>query len=325
MGEAVLGVLSFVPMLLIIILANLADKRRLAGGFGKRFAGLSYASLIFFYGSIAILLGVIVQDHTPGVGSDQELPQNNTVWAFGIWSAAATATFLLLPAARRILAGLVPIDYRSSVHAIAICFVMLPVILRAFDYASGLGTEADLGEASQTSVAATLTSFLIQRFQLAVLTLVGAGWLIRRTWRQVLVRLGLVKPRPTEIAIGIGTGLLLIGIVLILETLRAAAGWELNGEAARLQKAEYWYLYESIPATLTAGIALGIGREALFRGALQPKFGLLLTSLLYVVVGAGPTESITLLGLTSTFIAGVVLGVLRMRFNTTTGVIALCT
>ena len=202
----------------------------------------------------------------------------------------------------------------------ALCLAMLPVIILAFDQALGPGT--DPGEGSQTSAAAALTSILIPRFQIAVWTLVGVGWLTRRTWRQVLERLGLVKPRLTEIAIGIGTGLLLFGMLLILESLWAATGWALNGEAARLQEAEYGLFFESVPAILIAGIAIGIGEEALFRGALQPRFGLLLTSLLFVV--AAGLDGITPLGVTSTFIMGLMLGVLRMRFNTTTCVIVHC-
>ena len=309
MNEHVVNVLFFSAMLVIIILANLADKRLMAGGSGERFAGFSYGSLIVFYGVIAFL-GLTIQ----------ELPRDNAVWALGTWAPAAAAPVLLWPAARKILAKLIPIDYRSSVHAIALCLAMLPLIILAFDQVLGPGT--DLDEASQTSAAAAVTSILIPRFQIAVWTLVGVGWLTRRTWRQVLERLGLVKPRPTEIAIGIGTGLLLFGILLILESLRSATGWELNGKAARLQDPEFGLLFGSIPAVLTAGIAIGIGDEALFRGALQPKLGLLLTSLLFVVVSC--SDGSTLFGVTSTFIIGLILGVLRMRFNTTTCVIVHC-
>lgn len=322
MNERVVDVLFFGAMLVIIILANLADKRRMAGGFGERFAGFSYGSLIVFYG-IIVFLGLTIQDHTLRVWTDQELPQNNAVWALGIWAPAAAAPFFLLPAARKNLARLIPIDYRSSVHAIAIFLVTLPVIMLAFEQALGPGTEADLGEASQTGAAAAVTSILNHRIQLAVWTLVGVGWLTRRTWRQVLERLGLVKPRPNEIAIGIGSGLLLFGILLILESLRAATGWELNGKAAQLQDPEFGLLFRSIPATLTAGIAIGIGDEALFRGALQPKLGLLLTSLLFVVVFCSVGS--TLLGVTLTLMIGLTLGVLRMRFNTTTCVTVHCT
>lgn len=311
MNEHVVNVLFFSAMLVIIILANLADKRLMAGGSGERFAGFSYGSLIVFYGVIAFL-GLTIQ----------ELPRDNAVWALGTWAPAAAAPVLLWPAARKILAKLIPIDYRSSVHAIALCLAMLPLIILAFDQVLGPGTEIGPSEASQTSAVAAVTSILIPRFQIAVWTLVGGGWLTRRTWRQVLERLGLVKPRLTEIAIGIGTGLLLFGMLLILESLWAATGWVLNGEAARLQEAEYGLFFESVPAILTAGIAIGIGEEALFRGALQPKFGLLLTTLLFVVVAC--LDGITPLGVTSTFIMGLTLGVLRMRFNTTTCVIVHC-
>ena len=71
---------------------------------------------------------------------------------------------------------------------------------------------------------------------------------------------------------------------------------------------------------LTAGLVIGIVEEALYRGALQPRFGLLLTSLLFVV--ARSSEGITLVALTSFLIAGVILGLLRVRFNTTACVIA---
>ena len=83
MDEHVVNVLFFSAMFVIIILANLADKRRMAGGFGERFAGFSYGSLIIFYIIIAFL-GLTIQ----------ELPQNNAVWALGTWAPAAAGSGL---------------------------------------------------------------------------------------------------------------------------------------------------------------------------------------------------------------------------------------
>ena len=340
MGESLLTVLLFVPLFLIVLLANLADKHRLGGGTEKTIAGLTYAFHMFIFGTMA-MVGAALHFVAFRMRTDDELHQNILdllagggtegsegflpvldrldVLGLGLWAPAAAAPLFLLPAVRKQLAKLIQIDFRSSVHAIAVSFVMLVVINLTFTLGVGLETLADLSEASETDSGALLISLWVQQITFALWGLVGIGWLTRRKWGQALERLGLVVPSPTAIAIGIGTGLLSVGVIIVLEIVAAAVGFGVNEDVERLSESLIGPLLGSIPGILTLGLAAGIGEETLFRGALQPRFGLLFTSLLFAVVHSQYGITMSTLAV---FIVGLILGVLRMRFNTTTCVIA---
>jgi len=69
---------------------------------------------------------------------------------------------------------------------------------------------------------------------------------------------------------------------------------------------------------LTLGLAAALGEETIFRGALQPRFGLILTSLLFAIVHSNYGLSISTLVV---FLLGIVLGLVRIRHNTSTSMI----
>jgi len=60
-------------------------------------------------------------------------------------------------------------------------------------------------------------------------------------------------------------------------------------------------------------VAAGVGEEAVFRGAMQPRFGVPLTALLFAAVHV----QYEIPGIILIFLIGVVLGVLRDRTSTT--------
>ena len=68
------------------------------------------------------------------------------------------------------------------------------------------------------------------------------------------------------------------------------------------------------------GASAGIGEEAVFRGALQPRFGMVLPSLLFTMLH-GPQYgfNVALLGL---FGVSMILALLRKNVNTTAAMIA---
>lgn len=340
MTESTFTVLLFVPLFLIVLLANLADKQRLGGDSGKRVAGLTYALHLLIFGTMAVAGAVIhaiaismrtnddlresVLGLAGGGGSDQvegflQVLERLDVLGLGIWVPAAAAPLFLLPAVRRLLADVTRIDARSTVHAVATSFVMLVVLNLSVTLAIGLDTLADLSEASETDGGTLLVSLWVQQITFALWAAVGVGWLTRRKWLQTLERLGLVVPRPVEVAVGIGTGLISVAIILALEIVAEAAGWGLDEDVQRLTEVLIGPLLGSIPGILTLGLAAGIGEETLFRGALQPRFGLLFTSILFALLHS--QYGITL-STFAVFIVGIILGLVRNRYNTSTCVIA---
>ncbi len=339
MTESIFTVFLFVPLFLIVLLANLADKQRLAGGSGRTIAALTYALHLFIFGTMAAAggglhaLAIIIRTNeelrqtlldfaTSGgseVGTILPLLERLDVLGLGIWLPAVAAPLFLLPQVRRLLAGLTGIDALSSVHAVAASFVMLVVMNLAVTLAVGLETLADLSEASETDGGSLLISLWVQQITFALWAVIGVGWLTRRRLLQALERLGLVAPRPVEVAVGIGTGLISVAIILALEIVAGAVGWGLDEDVQRLTEVLIGPLLGSIPGILTLGLAAGIGEETLFRGALQPRFGLLITSLLFALLHS--QYGITLSTL-AVFIVGMILGLVRNRYNTSTCVIA---
>ena len=66
------------------------------------------------------------------------------------------------------------------------------------------------------------------------------------------------------------------------------------------------------------GLAAALGEESIFRGAVQPKLGLLLTALLFALLHSQYGLSFSTVAV---FGVGLILGVLRLRANTSTTMI----
>ena len=244
MSESIFTVFLFVPLFLIVLLANLADKQRLGEGSGKTIAGLTYALHLLIFGTMAATggalhaLAIVIRTNeelrqnfldfaTSGgseVGTLLPVLERLDVLGLGIWLPAAAAPLFLLPQVRRLLAGLTGIDAVSSVHAVAASFVMLVVMNLAVTLAVGLETLADLSEASETDGSSLLVSLWVQQITFALWAVVGVGWLTRRRLLQALERLGLAAPRPVEVAVGIGVGLISVAIILALEIVAGGGG-----------------------------------------------------------------------------------------------------
>ena len=70
---------------------------------------------------------------------------------------------------------------------------------------------------------------------------------------------------------------------------------------------------------LILGASAGIGEEAIFRGALQPRYGIVIPSLLFMVLH-GPQYGLNVL-LLSLFAVSIILGLERKYVNTTAAMI----
>ena len=97
-----------------------------------------------------------------------------------------------------------------------------------------------------------------------------------------------------------------------LERTHYHALWLQDQDMVRLMAADL-----SLAATLVLGVSAGIGEEVLVRGALQPRMGLLWASVLFA---AGHVQY-TWFGMLTIALLGLVLGVVRIRANTTTAIV----
>jgi membrane protease YdiL (CAAX protease family) len=225
---------------------------------------------------------------------------------------------------RRFLARFMPIDPRSPVHAVALSLVTAGTVMLLGELVAQGGRpplltliQADPAAAkSGSSGPAEILYGLVWTLPAGLLL---AGWPVVRTWRCALERLGLVRPTLRQVVFAVGLGLLIVPLSNYFDTAVGwvfhAAGWPRTDEK----------LFDQLlgPAVsrwgaLAVGISAGLGEELIVRGALQPRLGLLLSTLFFTSLHAPQYGFDALL---SVFLTGLLLGVVRMRANTTTSAI----
>jgi membrane protease YdiL (CAAX protease family) len=210
-----------------------------------------------------------------------------------------------------LLARLIPIKPGSPVHSLALVLAGYLIGYTGLALSQG-GVEALAETAEPTS----LGLFVFSEMLFAAIGLLGAGWLIRRNGREILKRLGLVRPTIGQLMRGVGW----IIILVILQSVAGAVWFQLNPEqVSNLDELNSALLgdFDTIWEWLILALAAGIGEEILFRGAIQPVFGLLFTSILFAIVHIQYGFSLATI---IVIILALILGIIRRRTNTTVAI-----
>lgn len=315
----------FAPFVVILFLANLAERRREGGAPGTEFAALCYLFLLLIY-SFLILFGLIIQlmgmvaqsSQAANLGVDTGSLAAIAGVGPALWIPSILGILLLLPPLRRLLARAIPIDPASTVHAVALSYTMLVALNLLATVAFGLGNMANLLQSGAAeSSSAVAASLWIQTVVWLILAVIGVGWLTRRAVKPTLARLGIAVPSRRQVAIGLAVGLAMAVAAGLASTLADGLGLGSN-EVDRLSESLVGPLTQSALGILTLGLAAGIGEETLFRGALQPRFGLLLATLVFALLHSQYGLSVATVVV---FIVGLILGILRQRQNTSTSIV----
>lgn len=241
-----------------------------------------------------------------------------TPWrlGFAVFSglgALASLTTLLPPVADRLVrllfrgAGPSHTLRLTASVAFAILWVGLPSWLAFRDQLADL-----LRDPGRLVTAAKLSGGLVGY---VVLAFAAVGFLVRRDWRGSLERLGLTALRPVDV-------LTIVAGVLAL--------WLFNSGSEWLEQRAFPALWAGDDAFTTAlagvmgpglmlllGLSAGIGEEITLRGALQPKLGIVLTSLLFAALHV----QYSWYGMLSILVFGLILGVIRRRGSTTVAIL----
>ncbi len=320
--------IMFVPLFLIMGLANLAERQRERAEPHQALAVTSYLLLGLLYllgivaGLAAQVIGFLVQQQ-PQLLEEAGVPfqpDSFTMLGAGIWIPCLVGILLLLPPVRRLLARFTAIDPQSPVHAVALAFSALVIINLMFTLGLGLANLAEmLAEQAEAGVTTnTLLSLWLQQIFTALLGMVGVGWLSRRDLGATLQRLGIVTPTLGQILIGFFLGVLMVPVIIVVEQVSTYYNIGVDQSVSDLTEQLLGSLFTTPFGIFTIGAAAALGEETIFRGAAQPRFGLLLTSLLFALVHGNYGLSISTL---IVFIVGLILGILRQRYNTTTSMV----
>jgi membrane protease YdiL (CAAX protease family) len=265
--------------------------------------------LVLFVVVYAMLLGAVeILDRGHGGGSvvDGVL----TIAAGGI------SLLLILTGWDRIpgLRGLRP---RAPISWLALSLLLLAL---AHNLAPASGSSSVAATVSRPQTTGDLVAGQVPFVMLAIAS-VGPG--VRRSLRETLERLGLLPLRPWWWLLGIATGVAVVkGGSHIYDLVNSVTPADCRLQQERVFEhlagpARHWY------AQLAIGLAAGTGEELLFRGALQPRVGIVLASLLwasfhlqYTCHGLPSASNLYIL------LLGLLFGALRRRFGLGTAIAA---
>jgi membrane protease YdiL (CAAX protease family) len=148
-----------------------------------------------------------------------------------------------------------------------------------------------------------------------VLCLGAVGYPAWASLRAALVRLGLTWPGWRPVLAGVVLSVLMVPVFLGLDFLTARVIEALGLAPTSSAWIEQLFGREfGVSGALAAALSAGLGEELIWRGVIQPRYGLLPAALGFAAMHGfqyGPD------GLISVLCAGVILGVVRQRSNTT--------
>lgn len=274
---------------------------------GKRWASLAIGLLGGLIAGATFLIGALDFAGAPvlatGLSSQSRLGLDLGTMATGFVAAA-----LVSEPVRERVARVIPIDPDNPVHALALVLTVVlfgtQVITIAF---------TDVLAAAQTQPALSLSDLVIQEVPFLILAAAGVGIFMRRPLRDGATRLGLVIPAWWHVPLALGAAGLFLGFSHGMESLSLALTPQL---AQRVQTVTGHVFGQLNNPVGIAALALvpAICEEILFRGALQPRIGLVATALLFASIHTEYGLSFDALAV---FVIALGLGLIRKYANTT--------
>ena len=274
---------------------------------GKRWAGHATGILAGLTAGAAFLVGAL---DLGGAGLVQAGPGGQQVGLdAGIMATAAVAAVMAARPVRERIARVLQIDPDSPVHAYALVLavIMFGTQLATIVFVDVLAVDQQLPPISLGDILASEIPFL-------VMALAGVGLYIRRSTASAAERLGLARPAWWQIALALAAAGAFF--VLIQGADRLSHIWT-PGIASQVDQTTQ-HAFGGLNDPLGIGaIALlpGICEEILFRGALQPRLGLLVTAVLFTSIHTQYGLSFDALAV---FGVAIGLGLVRKYANTTT-------
>lgn len=327
LGVFVGASLNVIPFVGLAILAYFA---------GQRFNWVSVACgiwLVILVGGVAVnafgtstlaILGTLPRDANP---SDPEVAAklataNIPGLLLGLIGAIGIGSLTLVPPLRRGLARVMPLDPAMFTHTVALMVIvtitlimLVPLIILGEPPVLALIRQS--GESvSGLSNASQLRAQIYGLVWIIPAALFAVGFGIRRNLAATLTRLGVVRPTLPHLAIGAGIGLVMALVVHFALPLQVSL-WQTLGWPTTDQEAFAKLMAFALSpiGAIVIGITAGVGEELAVRGVLQPRMGLWLSNLFFTSLHAFQYHWDALLVV---FVVGLICGVVRNRFNTTT-------
>jgi membrane protease YdiL (CAAX protease family) len=265
------------------------------------------AILAGFSAGITFLIGALdvagAGTLTAGQGGQSRLPLD-----VGFMATASIAAALASKPVRERVARFVPLDPDNPVHAFAL---VLAVIFFGTQVSTILFTSLAISSQSAVGVG----DLIAQEAGLLILAAAGVGIFMRRNASQTAARLGLVRPAWWHVALALGAAGVFFAFGLAMDDLSRILTPDIYRQVSSNTNQLFGGLVSGPVGIAAIALAPAIGEEILFRGALQPRIGLIATALLFASFHAQYGLSFDTLGV---FVIALGLGSIRKFTNTTT-------
>jgi membrane protease YdiL (CAAX protease family) len=299
------------PFLLAVLLANLAERSQNWRIFQYIYL-LLLNSIVMLFGFGSIAMGVLSrQPNAPDILPPAYKMVDWSGAGLALLIAGLIALVLLAPKVRRLAARVIPIDPKSMVHATALSLSATAIGLNLFQMSLNriLLTPEGLSQVQKAGDSIYVDAFVFPLLVLSLAGLLGVGWLTRRSWSEVVERLGLTVPTLPQLGLAAGVTVGLIVLAFGADRLWGMADPAGQKEVGSIMSALMRNV-NGLSGAFAIGITAAIGEEFFFRGAYQKRMGILLTALLFASFHTQYFISVATLLI---FVIGLVLGVLRQR------------
>jgi membrane protease YdiL (CAAX protease family) len=265
--------------------------------------------LLGLVAAASALLGLLTLADASAIGSATST-RGLVTYALVMVATGTVAAMLLLRPNRDRLARALPFDPASPMDATAL---VLSVLLVGTQMATQLATDV-LAQQARSGSALTPPDLITQELPFLLVAALGVGLFFRRSPPEALRRLGLVRPTAWQLVLGLAAA----GLFYAFGNGVDALGHVFTPGLAHKVEAANQRLFSRLTDPLgiaTIALSAGICEEVLFRGAMQPRLGLLWPAVVFAAIHTQYGLSFDTIAV---LVLAVGLGLLRRIANTTT-------
>ena len=216
---------------------------------------------------------------------------------------------------RRLIARFTPMDPTSPIDLCGLAMILAVVTFLIIQ--ARLTGPVELGDDEGGALAGNAGWLVLTMITLVALAYAAVGYRIYRNGDEATTRLGLNVPDLKTVAISLACVIPCFIVSTIGSLLTVAFQPDVADNVEETMDQITSGLQNPIGALLI-GLTAGIGEELLFRGAVQPRFGIAIAALVWTSLHFQYEFSFILVGL---FGVGVILGLLRKHFGTIPAII----
>jgi len=230
------------------------------------------------------------------------------------WFVLTLGLALSLPLVRpfrKLLSTVTPMDATSPIDMMGLGVIL--ALSAYFAFVLSLGPSEDDAVAP-----VTVGTQLVNVLFFVLVAYVAVGTNIYRSPAEATARLGITRPKLTDFAVGAAAVLPTLMLSMLGSLLTLYFQPDLFEDLGDTME-EMSSGTELTLVNVLIFASAGIGEEILFRGAIQPRFGIILTSAFWALVHTQYQLTFVVLGL---FLAGILFGLNRRHLGTTPAIIA---